>query len=473
MAYAARIADNRASFNKASRSPYAPSRKQPKKRSRATRRLRNLFLLAVVGVSTFVPLHKVRTNLFRRPDNDVTDAQPQEQAAQADYMEAEEYVSPRAGKPISSRGLTAGEVTLIRGLFGDKIDLQGVRLHTFAQENREYISDVMPGETKNVEFYGRRHSSGDFSRDTAERFGSFVHEMTYLLQNQQGADWRAGTVEGYEYPLKSVFRFRDYGPAQQRAIVQDYALRFLHPDRQSHYLPRQYGDDRKDTDPFLIELVEDHFRGAREMRIAFQNIESRRLTPGEIELLVGIFGDQISPDIMRQHMHPQEYSDVAGTATSGRDAHYWGPRYASEDFSKESSARKFGTFIHENTHLWQFQTNWRHSPQRPKVYRYPLEEGRWKFTDYTHEQQAAMVEDYALYYLHSSRDLRWMPETYTYREQQEKLPILRDIVETQFPGARALRRSIETRRARGEPVPVAMNTMNPYMTTSPAGPAYG
>lgn len=473
MAFAAQIAENRASFNRASGYNYTTPRRQPKKRSRVARRLRNIFLLAVVGVSTFIPLQKIRTNIFRRPESDVTDVQTQDQMAQSNYMEAEEYVSPRAGKPMSSRGLTAGEVTLIRGLFGDKIDLNGVRLHTFAKEDRNYSSDVMPGETKNVEFYGQRHSSEDFSRADASRFGGFVHEMTFLLQNQQGADWRAGTVEGYDYPLNSRFRFSDYGPAQQRAIVQDYALRFLHPDRQSHYLPHQYGDDRRDTDPFLISLVENHFRGAREMRIAFQNIETRGLTPGEVELLVGIFGDQINPDIMRQHMHPEAYSDVAGTATSGRDANYWGPRYSSEDYSKESSAEKFGTFIHENTHLWQFQTHWRHSPQRPDVYRYPLEQGRWKFTDYTHEQQAAMVEDYALYYLHSSHRMRWMPETYNRSEQQQKLPILRDLVETQFPGAKALRQSIEARRARGQPVPVAMNTTSPYMMTSPAGPAYG
>ena len=473
MAQAAHIAVNRASFNRASGYNYTTPRKQPKKRSRVKRRLRNIFLLAVVGVSTIVPLQTLRTNFFRRHETDVTDVLPQDQMAQSDYMEAEEYVSPRAGKPMSSRGLTSGEVTLIRGLFGDKIDLNGVRLHTFAREDRNYSSDVMPGETKNVEFYGRRHSSDDFSRADADRFGGFVHEMTFLLQNQQSENWRAGTVEGYDYPLKSIFKFSDYGQAQQRAIVQDYALRFLHPDRQSHYLPHQYGDDRMDTDPHLIRLVEDHFRGAKEMRIAFQHIESRQLTPGEVELLVGIFGNQINPDIMIQHMHPQAYSDIAGTATSGRNANYWGPRYTSDDFSQERSAAKFGTFIHENTHLWQGQTNWRFSPRRPEVYRYPLEEGRWKFTDYTHEQQAAMVEDYALYYLHSSRDMRWMPETYNRQERQEKVQILRDIIETQFPGARALRRSIETRRARGEPVPVAMNTMNPYMTTSPAGPAYG
>lgn len=442
MAYAAAV--RRDDFNKAAF--FSLETRQQKKPSKFKSRLKKIFLCAVMGISVLVPMQRAKLQFFgRRDQTAVTDVLQQEQQPGAGYHEEQPYVSPRAGAPESSRGLTAGEARLIRGLFGEKMDLNGVRLHTFAKEDRNYVSDVMPGDAKNVEFYGRKNSSQDFSRDEARRFGSFVHEMTYLLQNQQGGKWRAGDVKGYDYPLGSQWDFSDYGPEQQRAIVEDYALRFLHPGRQSRYLPHKYGDDRMDTDPHLIRLVENHFRGAKELRISFQNIESRRLTSGEIALLKGIFGDQIDAGIMTQHMHPQEYSDIAGTATSGRDANYWGPRYTSPDYSQEKSPDKFGTFVHENTHLWQYQTRWRHSPYRPGVYRYPLET-KWKFTDYTHEQQAAIVEDYALYYLHPSRQMRWMPETYNYREQQEKLPLLKKLVEDQFPGARALRETCEAQR---------------------------
>jgi hypothetical protein len=416
-----------------------------------------------MAISIFMPANKMVTETMPSGGGTaVTETMPQPPAPPIQPRQIEApYVSQRAGVPASSRGLTAGEAKLARDIFGDKIDLNGMRLHMFSKEQADLRSDVGSGQTKNIEFYGKRSISEDFSKASAKQFGSFVHEMTYILQNQQGGKLRASDVEGYAYPLGSQWRFTDYGPQQQRAIVQDYALRFLHPDRQSLTLPRTYGDDRMDTDPFLIRLVENQFPAAKAARIAFQNIEKRALTEGERALIKGIFGDQIDDRILTQHFHPEDYGDVAGTADSKRDAHYWGPRYYSKDFSKEKDATRFGVFVHENTHLWQFQTNFRDS-RRESVYKYPVDPAKWSFNNYSDEQQAAMMEDYATYYLHPSKTMRWLPQVYGGRELQEKTDQMRRVVEARWPGARRVREEYEAKQAASKkPVTIAQQQLRP------------
>lgn len=452
-------------FNAAARYSFV----QPKKKSFFRRFSKTVLLTAVMVAGFFGVFNRTQQDTLPPPRDDTKITQPYEQPPPAPAPEPEAALSPYfsklAGKPDTSRELTPGEVKLARSIFGDKIDLKGMRLHEFKKEQSNLAADVGAGETKNIEFYGKRNFSGDFSAvKDRHAFGSFMHEMAQIYQNQTGL--KHSDVEGYSYPLGSQWRFTDYGPQQQRAIVQDYAMRFLHPDRASRWTAEYY-TDKSDTDPFLIRLVENQFPGAKAARIAFQNIDSRPLTAGEAEIIKGIFGDQIDISIIRQHMHPQTHSDIAGTATSKRDANYWGPRYASKDFSKEKNAGKFGTFIHENTHLWQFQTEWRFSPGREGVYRYPLE-SRWTFTDYTHEQQAAMVEDYALYYLHPSKEMRWLPQSYSGRELKEKLPMLKSMVENQFPGAKKLRESYEAKQA-----PRAQVSQNAYQWKAAPVPAMG
>jgi hypothetical protein len=449
-------------FNAAAR--YAPV--QPKKKSFFRRFCKAVVLTTVMVAGFFGIFNRPGTDIAPPPQDDVEVTQPVEQQkphAAPEPEQLSQYFSKLAGKPDISRELTPGEAKLARSIFGDKLDLRGMRVHEFNKEQRNLASDVGAGETKNIEFYGKRYYAEDFSKAANRNvFGSFMHEMMQIYQNQTGI--RHGDVEGFNYPLGSQWRFTDYGPEQQRAIVEDYAMRFLHPDRASHWTRMDY-TDKSDTDPFLIRLVEDQFPAARAARIAFQNIDSRPMTPGEAEIIKGIFGDQIDVSIVRQNIHPQSYDDIAGTATSSRDANYWGPRYGSKDYSKEKNPEKFGTFVHENTHVWQFQTNWRYSPGRDGVYKYPLE-SKWKFTDYTHEQQAAMVEDYALYYLHPSKEMRWLPQVYSGRELREKLPMLKSMVENQFPGAKKLREAYEAKQTTRAQVSQSPAPANAYQWKS-------
>ncbi|MDE1152672.1 MAG: hypothetical protein PW788_09060 [Micavibrio sp.] len=353
------------------------------------------------------------------------------------------YVSKRGDAEVSSRALTAGEALLAKNLFGDMLDAGKVRVHFYADSDRNYASDVKPSDKNNIEVYGGDNFSDDYSRDAnITRFGGLVYELTHLMQNQRGNHWQHGDVEGEEYPLDSRYIFQNYGFAQQRAIMEDYARRFLHEDRKTRYLPSQYGSDRSDTDPFLKALVEDAFPGAKNARINFSNIVTRDMTAGEAAIISGIFGREIDTSKVKVRNHPEEYSDVAGTVSDGGGADFWGKSQGAADYSK-SDAWHLSIFVHEMTHVWQNQTNWSNTVMEAQVYRYPLEV-KYKFNDFSIEQQAAMMEDYTSVYLRKAEP-RWLEDVYG-SDYRTKLPLLIKTVEDRFPGAKALRESYDQKQ---------------------------
>jgi hypothetical protein len=124
-------------------------------------------------------------------------------------------------------------------------------------------------------------------------------------------------------------------------------------------------------------------------------IDSRHLTPGEIELARSIFGDAIDYGqvrMIRRKWWPFQPRSVA-MAPSGNVHFHPHSELWSEDFSKEPLHRQ-GLFIHELTHVWQAQKRGRlYLPlmRHPFCrYRYELEAGR-RFEDYGLEQQAEIV----------------------------------------------------------------------------------
>jgi hypothetical protein len=377
----------------------------------------------------------------------------------------------------ASRALTAGEAAIVRDLFGGMLKTDCVRFNFFTIK-KNGTANVAEGEKNQVEFYGKDAASSDFSQEkNAAKFGLFIRHMTYLWQNQAEGKFTLGEVNEMLYPLDSQYVFASYSRLQQAAIMEDYALRFLHHTRKSRWLKEVYGGDKSDTDPFLQVLVEGTFPSAKTLRAAFANIESRDLTPGEEALLKALFGDALNTSGLKQNFHPEAYKDIVGSASSGAGAEYWGPAQKSPDFSKESDANRFGTFIHENLHVWQFQTNWQFSPQfeedkivdprdPEKAYKYPLD-AKFKFTDYGVEQQAAIIEDYARYYLHPGKTLWYLPKVYGWGEPlQARLPLLQKVVENQFPAAKAARETFE--RTGSLPKPKIAAT--PKAFRPPAGP---
>ncbi len=359
--------------------------------------------------------------------------------------------------PYQSRHLTAGEREAVTKIFGDQLNPDSIRVHFFKDERTNLRSGVIGSNTRDIEFYGEKNASADFSRDKGSNFGSFVYELTRLWQNDTGGKFTLGEKNVFKYKLDDDTSFVDYGQTQQAKMMEDYALRFLHPDRKSHWRDDQ--PDNSETDPQLEATVEEQFPAATSAREAFANVEERGLTIGEAALLKGIFGDTINTDSIRANLHPQGYDDIVGSVDTGKvAADFWGPENSSKDFSKEPNGYKFGTFVHELTHVWQNQTERKYTndtaPTAKDKYTYTLS-SKSKFEDYRVEQQAAIIEDYARRYLHPSKSFTYLDAAY--KDAESMSPLLKKVVETEFPGAKKLREEYELQNApRSSPVPVAV-----------------
>ncbi len=352
----------------------------------------------------------------------------------------------RPGVAHQSRKLTAGEIRLAQGLFGDRLDLSCARIDLFPAGKNPGMQ-VAAGEKDNIELDGNAYASADYSREGREKFGVFIQGLTYLWQNQTGEQDTRGNPNKQYYDLDTQYSFEDYGWQQQADIMEDYALRFLHPSRHSRWLPHDYGGDRSDTDPVLQSLVEDYFPAAREMREAYAQVETRAMTPGEAALIRSIFGDALKQEGVSLNFHPESYTDAAGTTSSAEAADFWGKGQTSADFSREKSVDRFATFVHELTHVWQFQTDWQYtvtgdedddSKDELVNYKYPLEK-KYKFSDYGVEQQAAIIEDYARHFLHPAHEWYYLPLVYGEAGARAKEGLLMKVVEDQFPAAKQAR----------------------------------
>ncbi|MEZ0224678.1 MAG: hypothetical protein ACAH83_09005 [Alphaproteobacteria bacterium] len=438
---------------------------------RALKGLAAVFLTAVmVGLGGCNPAAEEQQNTPPKPAVTLVEPAP---AAPPSAPETPVCAPLTSVAAHTAREMTAGEAALAKALFNGELKTDCLRLNFFgAMKNATEI--VLKDEENHIQFYGKDAASADYSQEkNTLKFRLFVRGLTHLWQNQTGFRETLGDPEDTLYPLDSQYVFASYGKRQQPAIMEDYALRFLHPSRKSYWLPKDYGGDRSDTDPFLQELVEGNFPSAKAAREAFANIESRDLTPGEEALLKGIFGDALNTTGLKQNFHPESFKDIVGSASSGAAAEYWGAEQKSPDFSKEKEANRFGTFMHENAHVWQFQTNWQYFPRfeedevedpkdPEKAYRYPLDT-KFKFTDYGVEQQAAIIEDYARYYLHPGKTLWYLPKVYGRGEQmQARLPLLRKVVEDQFPAAKTARETFERTGALPKPkIASAQKTAKP------------
>lgn len=402
--------------------------------SKLRKGLTAIFMTAVMGGALVIGIQS------HTPQNDNLPASaPVTQTIPHDTVDAPYAYSGQVA-PYQSRHLTAGEEKLVKSLFGADADTGSIRLHFFKDARKGQVSDVINGNKSDIEIYGLKNAADDYSVASASNFGTFVYEMTRLWQNRTGNAYTLGNPSYSGYPLSSEYVFQSYGQIQQAQIMEDYALRFLHPDRQSYWLPSEYGDDKSDTDPFLQDLVEGQFPSATEARLAFAHVEVRGLTTGEAALLRGIFGSQLDTAGIRLNLHPQDYSDIVGSVEADAVADFWGPANHSKDYSREKDGEKFGTFIHELTHNWQRQTNWKFTldieDKDKDKYSYPLN-AKYRFTEYTTEQQAAIIEDYARRFLHPSHSHTYLNKTYKNPNAYDNLLI--KVVEDQFPDARQLR----------------------------------
>lgn len=120
----------------------------------------------------------------------------------------------------------------------------------------------------------------------------------------------------------------------------------------------------------------------------------------------------------------------------------YGDTYTSQDYTRED-LEKFSVWMHEMTHVWQGQALDRYTLGTDPGYDYVLSPQK-KFTDYGTEQQGDIVCDYVGRYLHV--DAKWRNEINGGLKKEQADYLLKEIIETQFPGAKTLRLQMEQYR---------------------------
>lgn len=336
-----------------------------------------------------------------------------------------------ATAPIT-RTLTLGEKRVATQLLGGFLDTNAIRI-TFDTQGARVNTDSQTLTIVEPRFFSTDYSD---ENNAPVVFGHFVNQMTALAQRQAGATWIAtGSGSGSLYPLDGR-GFSAYSRAQQCAVMEDYALRFLHRSRQSYWLHKTYGGDKSITDPHLIAAVEGTFPAATQARKNFERMILRGLTDGEKALVQRIFGDQIDTGVVWMHLSPLAYSDVAGAVASATEVYFYGLN-RSTDYSQEDPL-KVGIFIHEMVHIWQFQTSRRYTVVENDIYKYTIRANA-RFENFNIEQQAAMLEDYVLYFTTPDKITRWLSQSYSPEETLQRMPYVIAAVEARFPGARNLR----------------------------------
>jgi hypothetical protein len=124
----------------------------------------------------------------------------------------------------ASRPLTNGEIALARTMFGDAIDYGPVHIVRGKWWPFQPRGVVM-APTGNIHFHpADRRWSEDFSRETLELQGLFIHEMTHVWQTQKGGRFYLPLMRHpfcrYSYGLVPGRAFDRYGLEQQAEIVR-------------------------------------------------------------------------------------------------------------------------------------------------------------------------------------------------------------------------------------------------------------
>jgi type VI secretion system secreted protein VgrG len=127
----------------------------------------------------------------------------------------------------------------------------------------------------------------------------------------------------------------------------------------------------------------------------------RNLTAGEVAMARSVFGDGLDYDAVK--VHRGGYWLFFGfqdedTAVTPNGEMYFPGKHFKEDYSLESVGDQ-GGFIHEMTHVWQYQLGyWVKSIRVPRPnmsYAYTLDAGK-QFCDFNMEAQGNICEDYYL-----------------------------------------------------------------------------
>jgi hypothetical protein len=125
---------------------------------------------------------------------------------------------------------------------------------------------------------------------------------------------------------------------------------------------------------------------------------------------------------------------------------FYESEYHAHDYSQTTPLR-ISYLIHEATHIWQHQNRDPdfHESKKCKTYEYALSEGS-KFEDYCNEQQASIIEDYALRFHCPEQEPSYRYSATYGRDTPESDALLQKLVEDRFPIAKQKRLAVEATR---------------------------
>jgi hypothetical protein len=178
--------------------------------------------------------------------------------------------APVAPVPASTAPLTENEIAFVQSIFGNEVNTAIVTKVFYAEHHDDTPGDsketaASVNDRKNINFYGTKYYSSDYSQEDALTYGVFIHEMTHIWQRQKipGLTLLFMSCHTYNYTLDSQSRFSDFCIEQQGAIIEDYARRFLHPSHASLRIK-----NTPENDALLKKVVEAQFPEARKTRLA-------------------------------------------------------------------------------------------------------------------------------------------------------------------------------------------------------------
>ena len=122
------------------------------------------------------------------------------------------------------RGLTEGEVALVRSIFGTAIDCSLVRLKRTRWFPFQPVNTLMAPHG-HIHFHPRSpHYCDDFSHASLPEQGLLIHEMTHVWQSQTKGNWYLPLMRHpwcrYDYRLTPGWPLNRYGIEQQAEIVR-------------------------------------------------------------------------------------------------------------------------------------------------------------------------------------------------------------------------------------------------------------
>lgn len=133
---------------------------------------------------------------------------------------AETPICPAGGE----RCLTAGEIALVRRVFGDAIDVSACKIRRWRWFPLQPARTTM-APMGHMHFHpASANYCDDFASAGLSLQGHFIHEMTHVWQAQQKGRWYLPLMRHpfcrYHYVLRPGWHLERYGIEQQAEIVR-------------------------------------------------------------------------------------------------------------------------------------------------------------------------------------------------------------------------------------------------------------